>query len=98
MADHGAPVYSTAKGNDYPAHENTYEGVMALSKIGTASVIAILVCMYVGLIAHASFASIVGAFLVTAATVIGLFSKNKSIVPLAGAVVITLLLWALTAG
>jgi hypothetical protein len=97
MADHGAPVYSTAEGNDYPAHEHTYEGVMAFAKAGSATVIAVLVCMYVGLVAHASFASIVGGILVTVAAVISLLSSNRSVVPLVGAVVITLLLWAVTA-
>lgn len=45
MADHGKPEYAVATGNDYPAHEQTYEGFIALMKWGTISVIAILVLM-----------------------------------------------------
>jgi hypothetical protein len=96
MADHGAPVYSTAKGNDYPAHEGTYKGVMAFAKVSAVSVIAVLVCMYVGLIAHASFASLVGALLVTVTTMIGMLSSRHPVTPLAGSIVVTLLLWAVT--
>src|SRR5229473_1208352 len=32
MADHGAPKYSTAPGNDYEQHEGTYENFLALAK------------------------------------------------------------------
>ena len=32
MAAHGAPEYSVAEGNDYPAHEQTYLGFLSLVK------------------------------------------------------------------
>ena len=32
MAAHGAPEYSVADGNDYPAHEQTYLGFLSLVK------------------------------------------------------------------
>jgi hypothetical protein len=44
MAGHDIS-YSTADGNDYPAHEATYEGFLQLVKWGTIAVIAILVLM-----------------------------------------------------
>ncbi len=47
MADHGAPKYSTAAGNDYEQHEETYEGFLMLFKYGTLVVIAILVGMFI---------------------------------------------------
>ncbi len=47
MADHGAPKYSTAAGNDYEQHEETYEGFLMLFKYGTLAVIAILVGMFI---------------------------------------------------
>ena len=47
MADHGAPKYSTAAGNDYEQHEGTYEGLLALVKYGTMAVIAVLVGMFI---------------------------------------------------
>jgi hypothetical protein len=45
MADHSEVAYSTADGNDYPAHEATYEGFIMLVKYGTATVILILILM-----------------------------------------------------
>ena len=45
MADHSEVAYTTADGNDYPAHEQTSEGFIMLGKYGTASVIAIVALM-----------------------------------------------------
>ncbi|OYU90032.1 aa3-type cytochrome c oxidase subunit IV [Rhodopseudomonas boonkerdii] len=45
MADHGEVAYTTADGNDYPAHEQTYEGFLMLVKWGTISVVAIVALM-----------------------------------------------------
>jgi hypothetical protein len=50
MADHSEVAYSTADGNDYIAHEQTYEGFIKLVKYGTASVIVILVLMAIFLV------------------------------------------------
>jgi Bacterial aa3 type cytochrome c oxidase subunit IV len=45
MAEHNEVAYTTADGNDYPAHEQTYEGFIMLVKYGTASVALILILM-----------------------------------------------------
>ncbi len=45
MADHSEVAYTTADGNDYAAHEQTYEGFIMLVKYGTISVIAIVAWM-----------------------------------------------------
>lgn len=45
MADHGEVQYSTADGNDYPAHEQTYALFLNLTKWTIALVVAILVLM-----------------------------------------------------
>jgi hypothetical protein len=45
MSDHGEVAYTTADGNDYPAHEQTYEGFIMLVKFGTAAVVAIVALM-----------------------------------------------------
>jgi hypothetical protein len=45
MADHGEIAYSTADGNDYPAHEATYEGFIKLVKFGSIGVVIIVVLM-----------------------------------------------------
>jgi hypothetical protein len=45
MADHGEVAYSTADGNDYAAHEATYEGFINLVKYGTGAVVLVLILM-----------------------------------------------------
>ncbi|HLJ01005.1 MAG TPA: aa3-type cytochrome c oxidase subunit IV [Bradyrhizobium sp.] len=45
MAKHSEVAYSTAEGNDYPAHEQTYEGFIKLVKYGSAAVIFIVAMM-----------------------------------------------------
>lgn len=45
MADHGEVTYTTADGNDYVAHEQTYIGFLTLVKWGTISVIVIVALM-----------------------------------------------------
>ena len=41
MADHGTVEYATATGNDYPAHENTYERFVHFTVVGILYVITI---------------------------------------------------------
>jgi hypothetical protein len=50
VANHGEVAYTTADGNDYPAHEATYEGFIKLVKYGTAAVIVILALMAIFLV------------------------------------------------
>ncbi|CAL75102.1 conserved hypothetical protein [Bradyrhizobium sp. ORS 278] len=50
MANHGEIAYSTADGNDYPAHEATYEGFIALVKYGTIGVALIVILMAIFLV------------------------------------------------
>jgi hypothetical protein len=45
MADHSEVAYTTADGNDYPAHEATYEGFIKMTIWGTISVIVVLALM-----------------------------------------------------
>ena len=45
MAEHNEVAYTTADGNDYPAHEQTYEGFIMLVKYGTGAVIFIVAMM-----------------------------------------------------
>jgi hypothetical protein len=45
MAEHTEVAYTTADGNDYAAHEQTYEGFIMLVKYGTAAVAVILALM-----------------------------------------------------
>ena len=45
MANHGEVAYTTADGNDYVAHEATYEGFIKLVKYGTGAVVCVLILM-----------------------------------------------------
>jgi hypothetical protein len=45
MAEHSEVAYTTADGNDYIAHEQTYEGFIKLVKYGTVTVAIILALM-----------------------------------------------------
>jgi hypothetical protein len=45
MAEHNEVAYTTADGNDYQAHEQTYEGFITLVKYGTLTVVVILALM-----------------------------------------------------
>jgi hypothetical protein len=46
MADHSEVAYTTADGNDYPAHEQTYLGFLTLVKWSTLTLAAILLLMF----------------------------------------------------
>ncbi len=48
MAGHGEVEYETATGNDYPAHEQTYEDFLHLTVIGILNVITVLVALTLG--------------------------------------------------
>jgi hypothetical protein len=45
MADHGEIQYSTAEGNDMPAHEAAYAAFIAIAKWSTITVIVVLALM-----------------------------------------------------
>lgn len=48
MAAHGTPEYSTATGNDYPAHESMYENFVYLIVVLIALVVNICLGLTVG--------------------------------------------------
>ena len=43
MAEHAAPEYATAPGNDYSSHEGTYEAFVHMAFIGTLHVVSIVI-------------------------------------------------------
>ena len=45
MADHGDVEYAAATGNDYAAHEQTYQNFIRLVKVSMTIIIVILVGM-----------------------------------------------------
>lgn len=48
MAEHAAPEYATAPGNDYASHEGTYEAFVHMAFIGTLHVASILIGLAIG--------------------------------------------------
>jgi hypothetical protein len=50
MSDHAEVEYATATGNDYPAHEQTYENFITLVKVvmGIVVTIVILLAYFLG--------------------------------------------------
>jgi hypothetical protein len=46
MADHGAPEYSTATGNDYAEHEAMYENFLTITKWTIIAVVIVLVFLW----------------------------------------------------
>ena len=48
MADHGTVEYATATGNDYPAHEQSYERFVQFTFVGIIHVINLLFGLAVG--------------------------------------------------
>ncbi len=48
MAEHGTVEYATATGNDYPAHEGTYERFVLFTFVGIIHVVNLLFGLAVG--------------------------------------------------
>ena len=89
MAAHGELEYSTATGNDYPAHEETYQRFVFLIFIGIMHVVNICIGLAVGGVKDAWWTA---AFIFVLATVIaihGLATGAKA--PSAVMVVLSLL-------
>ena len=95
MAEHAAPEYATAPGNDYASHEGTYESFVHMAFIGTMHVISIVIGLAIGGVAGHWFVAF-GVFLVaTIAAIQGLLSKSNT--PSYVALVLALLALAVTA-
>jgi hypothetical protein len=78
MADHGTVEYATATGNDYPAHENTYERFVHFSFVGILYVITVLLGLATGgVMGH--WLSAFAIFVIGAAGAVpGLFGNSKT--------------------
>lgn len=48
MADHGAPEYATADGNDYAEHKGTYQFFIKLTLVGTVALACFMVSFAIG--------------------------------------------------
>ena len=91
MAEHGTVEYATATGNDYPAHENTYQRFLHFTFTGIFHIVNLLLGLSVGGVAG-NWGS---ALLIFAVAVIGgiagLLSGSRT--PSYVAFVICVLIW-----
>jgi hypothetical protein len=78
MADQGTVEYSTATGNDYPAHENTYERFVHFTFVGIVFVINLLFGLAVGGVMGHWFSALPIFIVGTIGAVPGLLSGSKT--------------------
>ncbi|HET7679499.1 MAG TPA: aa3-type cytochrome c oxidase subunit IV [Xanthobacteraceae bacterium] len=96
MAEHAAPEYATAPGNDYTSHERTYQGFVHMAFIGILHVASVLIGLAIGgvtghwLVAFGVFA------VATVAAIQGFMSNTRT--ASYGALVLSLIALALSAG
>ena len=94
MADHGTVEYATANGNDYPAHEHSYDRFVQFTFVGLLYVVTILFGLATG--------GVMGHWLLAMAIfIIGVLGAVPSLVsgakaPMYAAFVICALIFALT--
>ncbi|WP_020179336.1 aa3-type cytochrome c oxidase subunit IV [Methylopila sp. M107] len=95
MAEHSAPEYATAAGNDYAEHEATYAMVMKLSKVATAAIVLIVISLAIGGVTGAWGLCALGVVLALVTGTIAGMSEKGSIAPIAVAAVVTVGLYFL---
>jgi Bacterial aa3 type cytochrome c oxidase subunit IV len=96
MAEHAAPEYSTAPGNDYASHEGTDEGFGHMAFIGTLHVATIVIGLAIGGVTGHWLVAF-GIFVIaTIAAIQGFMSNTRT--ASYGALVLALLALALSAG
>lgn len=78
MADHGTVEYATATGNDYPAHEGTYERFVLFTFVGIIHVINILLGLAVGGVMGQWFLAVPIFILAVIGAVPGFVSGSKT--------------------
>lgn len=78
MADHGTVEYATATGNDYPAHENTYERFLHFTFTGVFHVVNLLLGLAVGGVVDHWFAALCIFILAIIGLVAGLLSGSRT--------------------
>ena len=96
MAEHVAPEYATAPGNDYVSHEGTYEAFVHMVFIGALHVASVLIGLAIGGV-NGHWLVAFGVFVIaTIAAIQGFISKTRA--ASYGALVLALLALAVTAG
>jgi hypothetical protein len=95
MADHAEVQYASATGNDYPAHEQTYETFTHIVIVGICHVVNIVLALAIGTVLGHVFLMTGILIVATVIAAHGLLSGER--VPSGVMVVISLLLLAFTA-
>ena len=78
MADHGTVEYATATGNDYPAHENTYERFVHFTFVGIIFVINLMLGLATGGVMGHWFAALPIFIIGIIGAVPGLIGRSKT--------------------
>lgn len=79
MAEHAAPEYATASGNDYASHEGTYESFVHIAFIGSIFVINTVIGLCIGGAVHNWWVAIPIIFILAPlALVQGLMSGSRT--------------------
>lgn len=76
MADHGAPEYATAAGNDYAAHRGTYNFFVKSTMVATVALCSFMVAFAIGGVNGHWGIFTLGTLAAIANTVIGLSSET----------------------
>jgi len=94
MAEHGTVEYATANGNDYPAHEKSYERFVQFTFVGILFVVTILFGLATGGVMGHWFLAVAIFIIGVLGAVPSLISGSKT--PIFTGFVICLLIFALT--
>ena len=78
MADHATVEYATAKGNDLPAHEDTYARFVHLTTVGTIHVLNIILGLAIGGVNDRWFLTFWVIVIASIVAIHGLASNSKA--------------------
>jgi hypothetical protein len=78
MAEHAAPEYATAPGNDYASHESTYESFIHMAFIGTLHVASILIGLAIGGVTGRWFIAAGVILIATIAAIQGFMTRTRT--------------------
>jgi len=95
MADHGAPEYATADGNDYAEHQGTYHFFTKMTLVSTLAVVCFMVSLAIGGANGHWGLFTIGTLASVAVTAVGLASadgKPKLLFGLLGILVLALII------
>jgi hypothetical protein len=78
MADHGTVEYATATGNDYPAHERTYESFVHFAYVGILHIVSILFGLAIGGVKGDWFLAAIILLIAVFGAIPGLMSRSRT--------------------